>query len=281
VQFPPATYNGSMGCNWEKVTLGDTGLQVAPLGLSASYGASGSDVQRAFDRGINYFYWGSMRTETFGEGLKTLARSHRSDMVVVLQTYTRFASLMGWSLDRALRKLDIGYADFLLLGWWNKLPPRRILEGAMKLKQQGKIKHVLISGHNRPAFETFIQNPAIDAIQVRYNAAHTGAEQEVFPHLAKRKVGVVAYTATRWAGLLDPAFTPQGDRTPTAPDCYRFVLTNPNVDVVLLGPKNTQQLDEAMTALDKGPMSDEDMQWMRRVGKAVRAGNRFTDRLRD
>ncbi|MBI5531190.1 MAG: aldo/keto reductase [Deltaproteobacteria bacterium] len=270
-----------MGCTWDKVALGDTGLRVAPLGLSASYGASASDVQRAFDRGINYFYWGSMRTATFGEGLKTLARNHRTDMVVVIQTYTRFASLMGWSLDRALRKLSIDYADFLLLGWWNKLPPRRILDTALKLKQQGKVKHLLISGHNRPSFETFIQEPAIDAIMVRYNAAHTGAEQEVFPHLSKRNVGVTTYTATRWAALLDPAFTPPGDRTPTAPDCYRFNLTNPHVNLVMLGPKNTAQLDEAMTALDKGPMSEEELQWMRRVGKAVRARNRYTDRLRD
>jgi aryl-alcohol dehydrogenase-like predicted oxidoreductase len=238
-------------------------------------------VERAFDHGINYFYWGSKRTSTFGEGLKRLARSHRNDLVVVIQTYTRLSSTMGWSLDRALRKLDIGYADFLLLGWWNKLPPRRILDKALELKQQGKIKNVLISGHVRPAFQSFIKEPAIDAIMVRYNAAHTGAETEVFPYLDQRNVGVVSHTATRWGNLLDPKCTPPGDKTPTAPDCYRFVLTHPKVNIAMLGPRTTAELDEAMTALDKGPMTDDELDWMRRVGKAVRAGNRMTDRFTD
>jgi hypothetical protein len=33
--------------------------------------------------------------------------------------------------------------------------------------------------------------------------SHTGAEQDIFLHLAKRKPAIVAYTATRWRGRLD------------------------------------------------------------------------------
>ena len=38
----------------------------------------------------------------------------------------------------------------------------------------------------------------------RYNAAHRGAEDEVFAHLPSRKPFVLAYTATRWWSLLTP-----------------------------------------------------------------------------
>jgi aryl-alcohol dehydrogenase-like predicted oxidoreductase len=270
-----------MACDWNKVELGGTGLRVSPMGLAASYGASASDVKLAFERGLNYFYWGSARTAGFGEGLRDLGRKHRAEMVIVVQSYARLGSLVGWSLDRALRKLDTDYADILLLGWWNHLPPERILNAAQRLREQGKIKAVQISSHNRKAFALFAEQPAIDAIMVRYNAAHAGAETEVFPSLTGHKLGVVGYTATRWGGLLDPAFTPAGARTPTASDCYRFVLSHPQVNVVMTGPRNTQQLQEAMSALDKGPMDPQELQWMRQVGRNVRSRNKLSSRLAD
>jgi aryl-alcohol dehydrogenase-like predicted oxidoreductase len=117
-----------------------------------------------------------------------------------------------------------------------------------------------------------IRDPAFDAIMVRYNAAHPGAEREVFPHLdaGGARPGVVAFTATRWGTLLDPRLTPAGDATPRASDCYRFSLSHPDVDLTLAGPKDRAQLDEALAALERGPMSAEEMAWMKRVGVAVR-----------
>ncbi len=106
---------------------------------------------------------------------------------------------------------------------------------------------------------------------VRYNAAHRGAEREVFPHLGDEPPGVVAYTATRWGALLDPRLTPDGEPTPTATDCYRFALSNPSVDVCLCGPRDGAELDGALAALDRGVMDDGELAWMRRVGDAVRA----------
>jgi aryl-alcohol dehydrogenase-like predicted oxidoreductase len=128
----------------------------------------------------------------------------------------------------------------------------------------------MISCHERQMFKAFIGEPVFDAIMVRYNAAHPGAETEVFPYLSQRRVGVVAYTATRWGSLLDARLTPKGEPTPTAADCYRFVLSNPNVDVCLAGPKDAQELEAVFTALDRGPMSEEELAWMKRVGAAVR-----------
>ena len=59
--------------------------------------------------------------------LGQLVAGHVEDeLVVVVQTYTRVASLMRASLERALRKLGIEQADLLLLGWWNKPIPARI-----------------------------------------------------------------------------------------------------------------------------------------------------------
>ncbi|MEM7234442.1 MAG: helicase-related protein [Planctomycetota bacterium] len=46
-------------------------------------------------------------------------------------------------------------------------------------------------------------------------------------------------------------------------------LDIPHVDVVLNGPKTRAQLEENLTALEKGPLTDDEMSWMRKFGKAV------------
>lgn len=259
-----------MGCGWEKVTLGRTGLRVAPLGVSSSYGLGEKDVERAFERGLNYFYWGSFRRGTFGRGITNIARRSREDLVIVVQTYTRVGALMGASLEMALRRLKVEYTDVLLLGWWNEPVPERILEAAQKLVDKGKARHLMVSCHHRPTFRLHAEDPRIGALMVRYNAGHPGAEEDVFPHLPTKRPGIVAYTATRWGSLLRADLVGPDLRTPTASDCYRFALSNPNVDMCLIGPRDGAELDEAMRALERGPLSDEEMAWMRQVGKRAR-----------
>jgi aryl-alcohol dehydrogenase-like predicted oxidoreductase len=256
---------------WNQAPLGRTGLTTSRLGLASSFGVGTPDVERAFERGINYLYWGSLRRAGFGKAIANLAPRHRDRMVVAVQSYTRVGWLMRGSLERALRKLRLEYADVLVLGWWQSPPPPRILDAALALKESGKARHLLISCHHRPTFEALAKNPAYGAIMVRYNAAHPGAEREVFPLLGDPAPGVVAYTATRWGALLNPRLVPPGEQVPRASDCYRFALTHPAVNVVLSGPKNAVELDESMVALDRGPLSDEEVAWMKRVGAAVRA----------
>jgi len=61
---------------------------------------------------------------------------------------------------------------------------------------------------------------------------------------------------------------PGGEKIPSAGDCYRFNLTNPAVDLCLTGPRSASDLAAALEALDKGPMTPAEMDWMRRVGQA-------------
>jgi aryl-alcohol dehydrogenase-like predicted oxidoreductase len=181
---------------------------------------------------------------------------------------------MGRSLNSALRALGTDYADFLLLGWWNALPPERILDAARRLRDQGRCRHIMISCHDRMAFRTFAEQPDISAVMVRYNAAHPGAEQEVFPVLGQNPPAVISYTATRWGDLINPQVTPAGEATPRASDCYRFALTHPSVQVCIAGPKDRAELDEALCALDRGPMSADELAWMKRVGGEVKKHKR-------
>ncbi len=258
--------------------LGRTGREVTRLGVSAGYGVPGDAVERAFEQGVNYLYWGSRRSGSFGVALRRL-KSQRDQFVLVTQSYTSFAPLLAWSLERALRELSFDYTDVLLLGLWNRPVSPRILEAAQRLKARGLVRHLAVSTHTRSLVPAIAAGRDFDVVHFRYNAAHPGAERDIFPHLsASDRPGLTAFTATSWGQLLGHGMLqgiagsrplPKGDRVPTAADCYRYVLSHPEVDVCMTGPNSAAQMEHALTALRLGPMSGEELAWMRRVGQAV------------
>ncbi|MFN7998522.1 MAG: aldo/keto reductase [Bryobacteraceae bacterium] len=249
--------------------LGRTGIEVCRIGLASSYGAPAATVEQAFDHGVNYFYWGTFRRGGFGQGLRQLAPD-RDRFVLVVQSYSRLATLVGPSLERALRTLDFDYTDVLLLGLWNSTLPPRILDACRKLRDRGLVRHLAVSTHNRGLIPKLASDSDIDIFHVRYNAVHRGAEVEVFPRLPKENPpGIVSFTATSWRQLLGHKRIPSGEKIPTATDCYRFVLTQPPVNVCMTGPANETQFQQALEALRRGPMSQDELAWMRRVGDAI------------
>ncbi|HXM43129.1 MAG TPA: aldo/keto reductase [Bryobacteraceae bacterium] len=174
------------------------------------------------------------------------------------------------SLERALRALRFDYTDALLLGLWNGAPPPRILDACRKLRDRGLVRYLAVSTHNRPLIARLAADPQFDIFHVRYNAVHRGAEREVFSQLpARNPPGLVSFTATSWRQLLGHKRIPPSEKIPTAADCYRFVLTQPAVNICIAGPSDAVQFGQALDALTQGPMSDDEVAWMRRVGDAI------------
>jgi aryl-alcohol dehydrogenase-like predicted oxidoreductase len=235
-------------------------------------------VERAFEQGVNYLYRGSRRTDSFGAALRRL-RPRRDQFVLVIQSYTGLARLVGWSLERALRALGFDYTDVLLLGMWNRPVSPQVLEAAQQLKERGLVRYLAVSTHTRALVPAIAAGRDIDVVHFRYNAAHPGAASDIFPHLPDSgRPGMIAFTGTSWGQLPGHGFLqgiagshpiPKGERIPTAADCYRYVLTRPEVDVCMTGPKNAAQMEHALEALRLGPMSEDELAWMRRVGRAV------------
>jgi aryl-alcohol dehydrogenase-like predicted oxidoreductase len=136
-------------------------------------------------------------------------------------------------------------------------------------------RHLALSGHNRPLFPELATDPRFDIFHIRYNAAHRGAEHEVFQKLAPdNRPGIVTYTATRWGDLLKPGKMPAGEKPLSAVDCYRFVLSNPDVDICMTGPGSLAQMQEALTVLERGPLSADEMQRVKAIGDYVHDNSR-------
>jgi aryl-alcohol dehydrogenase-like predicted oxidoreductase len=257
------------------IVLGQTGLRASRLGIGSSFTGDERFIDEAVEQGVNYLYWGSIRRPAFGRAIRNAARRDRSRVVVTVQSYTRVAALLAPSIEIALRRTGLGYFDFLLLGMWNRPPFPALVEAAQRLKERGVVRHLMMSTHNRPSLQGHFRefergDSPFDAFMLRYNAVHRGAEQDVFPHLpAARKPAILAYTATRWGHLCDPAKMPTGESPPPPRDCYRFALSNPNVDMVLCGPKNREQMQEALRALDAGPLAPDEMERLQRIGDHI------------
>jgi len=251
--------------------LGRTGLTVGRLGVASSFGAPATAYEAAFEAGCNYFYWGSLRRAGMREAIRNLCgRGLRDRLVVVVQSYSRLPGLLEDSLRRALGRLRLDGADVLLLGWHSRKPSPRLLEWAWRMREQGMFRFLGLSGHHRPLFPELAREGLFDLFHVRYNAAHRGAETEVFqPLLAmppEVRPGIVTYTATRWGQLLKAKNMPPGEEPPRAADLYRFSLSHPAVDVCVCGPANMAQMEEALQALELGPLTEAELARVRRIG---------------
>ncbi len=258
-----------------KVPLGKTGLMVSRLGIGSSYGAPASVIEEAVERHVNFLYWGTVRRPAFGRAIRNLARRNRASVVVTVQSYSRVPALVGPSVEVALRRAGLDYFDILLLGMRNERPGLGFIDAFERLREQGKIRFLALSTHNRPLLRSLFNEyregkSPYDVFMLRYNAVHRGAERDAFPYLpVSPRPGMIGYTATRWGDLLDPRKMPVGEPVPTASDCYRFVLHQPALDLVLCGPSDRSQMREALQALERGPLPPTEVQRMQRIGDHI------------
>ena len=258
------------------------GRRVHRLGLATNYGIGGKDLEWALDQGMNYILW-TPNARQVKESLKAAIQHDRESIILACgPTLGYRGKSIRHICERLLRKLGTDYIDVFQLFWLGKASAwtPSTIDALVSLKEEGMVRTIGASIHDRKRAGKLAEDSPLDMLMVRYNAAHTGAEQDIFPLRNKQKPAIVAYTATRWRRLLS---RPKGWNGPvmTAADCYRFCLSNSHVDLVLTGPKNHQQLHENLRTLrEKGPLSDEEMRWIRDFGNAVhKASSRFTFRF--
>ncbi|MBK8010781.1 MAG: aldo/keto reductase [Deltaproteobacteria bacterium] len=246
------------------------GRSVFRLGLSASFGLDESGCREALES-MNYVFW-TPRMKGLTPALKdALARDRERYVVATGPLLGFFRGSLRRGVEAVLRTLKVDQVDVFQLYWLGKMSALTpaVQEELIRLRDEGKVKAIGTSIHDRLRAGRLAEDSELDMLMIRYNAAHPGAETDIFPHLSRRQPAIVAYTATSWRKLLKAQRGWQG-HPPTAGDCYRFCLTSPHVDVVLTGPKTTAELRENLAALEKGPLEGEAMESMRAFGRAVK-----------
>jgi aryl-alcohol dehydrogenase-like predicted oxidoreductase len=253
--------------------LGSTGISVTPLGFSATYLPGKRAIQTAVDEGINLFFAFGIDLQMI-RTLRGLMSSRREKFVLATGAYNYrlWAQDVRKAFEKRLQQFRTDYIDiFLFLGVTKptEFTPR-VHDEMLKLKEEGKVRAIGVSCHDRSFLANLAAGGDVNVLMLRYNAAHRGAEREIFPHLALHNPGVISYTATRWTALLRrPKSWPVHGRIPSAGECYRFVLSNPHVHAVLTAPRSVHELRENISAVRLGPLDDDAMRFMRAFGDAV------------
>lgn len=245
------------------------GRRLFRLGLSGSFDLDEAGCREALER-VQYVFW-SPRMKALTPALRdALARDRNRYVVSVGPLLGYFPGAVRRAAEAALRTLRVDSLDIFQLYWLGKMSAFTgpVQEEMRRLREEGKVRALGVSIHDRPRAGNLADESILDLLMVRYNAAHPEAEVEIFPHLARRRPAVVAYTATAWRKLLRAPGGWKGT-VPTAGDCYRFCLASPHVDVVLTGPRNVGELRENLAAVDRGPLSPAEMEGMRVFGRAV------------
>jgi len=285
VHHPMLTVSPFLSCRAEAF-----GKPVCRLGL-ASHGQTEitpDDVLYAVERGVNFLNWPGEADSPGGAGAFSTAiaslGSRRATVVICVQFGARTATEAADELRSVLATLRTDYVDVLTLYYvekatqWQQLTaPGGALEYCRQAQRDGRVRLVGVTSHQRRLAAQMAQTRLLDALMIRYNAAHRGAEREVFPITDALRLPVIAYTALRWGALLRPTpDDPPGFTVPSAADWYRFVLQSPSVAVTLAAPHHRAELEQDLQVLDAtGPLSAPEYAQLAEHGNRVRrhAGN--------
>jgi aryl-alcohol dehydrogenase-like predicted oxidoreductase len=252
----------------------------------ASYGNSSitpDDIAHALGRGVNFLNWaglaeGPSEGDAFSNAVASLGKERQS-VVVCAQFGARNAADAAEELRSVLATLRTDYIDVLTIyyvqtpeEWQEIIAPGGALRYLQDAKREGLVRRIGVTSHQRKLAAQMAMSGLLDVLMIRYNAAHRGAEREVFPGTEPLGLPVIAYTAQRWGALVRP--TPEGPpgfSVARAPDWYRFVLQHPAVAVTLAAPQNRAELEQDLQVLEAtGPLPLEAYAALAAHGERVR-----------
>jgi predicted aldo/keto reductase-like oxidoreductase len=236
-----------------------------------------ADIHLALDRGVNFLNWCG-NADGLSETIAGLGPRRRKVMVCV-QFEARTSDDARAELASILRELRTDYIDVLTFyyveeasEWQQIIGPGGALDYCREARRRGEVRVLGVTSHQRPLAADMARGGLLDLLMIRYNAAHRGAETDIFPTTDALGLPVVAYTCLRWGALLRPTpDDPPGFVAPRAPAWYRFALQSRSVTVALMSPESREELEEDLTVLDAaGPLATEEYELLAEHGRRVR-----------
>ncbi|MCL2244872.1 MAG: aldo/keto reductase [Treponema sp.] len=252
--------------------FGKTGIKLSALGFGAMRlpmkEVNGKKIvdedlavplmQKAFDMGINYVDSAPLYCEKLSETAVGKALKGYRDKVY-LSTKNPIEDNDGdhWTerLEKSLKKLDTDYIDFYhfwginLEGFksWQGLKYGP-LEAALKAKEQGLIKHISFSYHDKPEnYKEIADSGFFESTLVQYNLLDRSNEENI-AYAKSKGLGVIVMGPVGGGRLGAPSQKIQGllknKPVSTAELAMRFVLANRNADMALSGMSNLDMVKE-------------------------------------
>jgi hypothetical protein len=234
----------------DRIPLGD-GLMVSPVCLGRipdeDLPGSVNTACAAFDAGVNFFFLScDLHWRFYALGRRALAkllrrRGIRDQIVVAAVSYTR--GLEETAIGDLYAELpQLGRIDVLVGGAYQAVDAPRI-GGLAEAAARAGARAVGATFHDRAAARAAITRGRVDLAYIRYNPQHPGARQDVFPARRARGTRLFAFK-TSWGAGAD------------VPEHYRFALSRPELDGILVKLRTPKEVDALATVLTRPPMTD-------------------------
>lgn len=267
--------------------FGNTGIEISALGFGAmrlpeaekdskwfmDEEESIKIIHRAFDLGVNYIdtayvYSHGNNEYVVGKALKSypekiyLSTKMPTWHVEKEGDYTRF-------LEEQLKKLNVEYIDFYYFhsvsknSWENIIMKFNLLREAEKAKEQGLIKHISFSFHDKPeVLKELVDVGIFESVLCQYNLLDRSNEDAI--RYAKEKgLGTVIMGPVGGGRLSFPSHVISDavhNKIKSTPEiALRFVLGNSDVNCALSGMSSIDMVEEnvRVASIDE-PLSQDD-----------------------
>lgn len=251
-------------------------------------------LRLAVELGVNYFdtapyYCHGNSEKAVGEALESLrdkvllsTKCQINDCKEVEDFYR--------SVDRSLENLRTDHIDFLHLWGINqklfdeKILPGGYLDAAKKMKEEGKIRHISFSFHDKPEAIKHIVDKAeeygipLESMLCQYNILDRSNE-EMIEYVAEKGLGTVAMGPVGGGRLAAPAelyskLTGK-ENIATYELAFKFCLGNPHLSCALSGMQTKEMVvQNAKLASDETAFSAEEWE---QLGKAMESLKKFNE----
>jgi aryl-alcohol dehydrogenase-like predicted oxidoreductase len=256
----------------DRLALGSTDLRVSPFcqGLTVDPKA----IEAAFEAGINFFFvtadlhWPYYEPTRRGlQALLSRGPSTRDEIVVAVASYVAHPSFVDAALREVLQAIPaLKRIDVLVVGGAREhdFVPR--LQGAERLATAGRVRAIAATLHARRAALTAYNDRLVAAAFMRYNPAHPGARNDLFPAVAAASPTLLYnFNSTfgwpddkAWQKLaLDDEYW-----RPQITDYYRFALSRPELDGLLCALTTPAEVEALAAALELAPLSADEQQYL-------------------
>lgn len=256
----------------DQVTLGKTGIKLSRLGIGT--GSKGGSIQRAlgadgfnrliryaYDQGITYIDTAdSYKTHTMvREAIKGLPR----EKLFIQSKMPGIPEKPRAELDRFRTELGVDYIDSLLCHCMVKSNWEEDHNRMMDIFEEAKDKQIIrahgVSCHSLPATTKAAELGWVDVNLVRINpqGAHMDTPEEIWNAVSNQShlpdvLRQVKVMRENQHGIIGMKIIGNGDFT-DAKDretSIRFTLQSGLVDAVVIGFKNTAEIDEAIERIN-------------------------------
>jgi len=247
---------------------GQTGKEISAVGFGGMRFANHDDIAgnaevvcHAHRRGITYFDTApgyGRSEEIFGAAFKQM---DRGTFHVSTKTMASSPQALRTDLDKSMSRMGLDHIDFYHI--WCIITPatwRQRLDGgavaeALKAKQEGRVGHVVVSAHMAgEALEQMLREGPFEGVTLGYCAINFPYRQQAVEAAGQLGIGVV--TMNPLGGGIIPRNARRFDflRGPDDPSvvaaAIRFNVSHPNVTCALVGFTTTEQVDQAVAAVE-------------------------------